>query len=324
MEQHYKARHRAMPLALLGLLPVLATAQNSYSFETDIVPYAEITTGLPFVPDGDGAQVINELEGETFWFYNVPVTFGAQDRLYPFIFGYIIIEVGDDIIVVDGVNQPLEAVDASSAITYAITGTPGNRELVVQWKNWRIEGGSPDNYLNWQIAIHQASGVVEVRYGPNSGSDVVYTDLTGPFCGIAYMPVDFSTCYEKLWVEFNSFDVVLDSVPNFDFDALHNVPTPNTVYRFTPRFAITGIAAAPNAPDLLHACTSSEGDRLLVTLAPQAANGTLDLIDAAGRTVRHWRTTNAHMNLSLAGLPHGLFTLVGTWIGGRAAVRVVR
>ncbi|MBP6391988.1 MAG: hypothetical protein KA175_03315 [Flavobacteriales bacterium] len=320
MEHHYTARHRAI-IALLALLPGVASAQNSYSFEAATAPYTEITTPTPFVPDADGAQLITELYGEVFWFYGVPTTFSSLDPLYPFDTGYIILEIGDDIVAIDAVNQPLEAVDASSSVTYSITGTPGNKELVVQWKNWRIEGDTVSNYLNWQIAIDQASGVVEVRYGPNSGSAVGYTDLTGPYCGIAYMPVDFSSCYEKLWVEHNSFDIVLDSVPNFDLDALHNVPPPNTVYRFTPRFAMTGIAERSEGAGM---GAYVHGDHLMVTLAPEAMNAQLELIDAAGRQVREWTANDVRMALSLEGLPHGVFTLVGAWGDTRSAVRVVR
>lgn len=319
MEHHYTARPCAI-IALLVLLPGVAPAQNSYSFETATAPYAEISSPIPFVPDGVGAQLITELYGEVFWFYGVPTTFSALDPLYPFDTGYIILEMGDDIVAIDAVNQPLEAVDASSSVTYTITGTPGNKQFVVQWKNWRIQGDPPGNYLNWQIAIDQASGVVEVRYGPNSGSAVVYTDLTGPFCGITYMPVDLSSSYEKLWVEHNSFDIVLDSVPNFDFDALHNVPPPNTVYRFTPRFATTGIAERSEEAGM-HAYL--QGERLVVSLAPEAMNAQLKLIDAAGRPVRAWTANDVRMELALDGLPYGVFTLVGAWGGARSAARVL-
>jgi hypothetical protein len=123
-------------------------------------------------------------------------------------------------------------------------------------------------------------------------------------------------------VEHNSFDVVLDSVANFDFDALHNVPTANTLYRFTPRFAITGIDdIAANKP-ALRAWAIENGDQLWVELP--ATSGTLELNDATGRSVGQWAAQGTSMSLPLQGLSRGAFTLSLAGSGGRSTIRFVR
>ncbi|MEO8589001.1 MAG: hypothetical protein ABI432_06520 [Flavobacteriales bacterium] len=305
-------------------LPGLALSQNSYSFDQSTAPYTELVGGTALVPDGQGADIFSELDGETFWFYGLPFTFDANHLIYAFDTGYLIAQNDSSVVAIDGVNQPMEAVDATSTVSYAINGTPGNKELLVQWKNWHMTSGPADNYLSCQIAIDQATGVMEVRYGPNSGSDVVYTDLTGPYCGIAYMPTNFSTCYEKLWVEFNSFDIVLDSVPNFDFDALHNAPPPNTIYRFTPRFSVTGVADVGSAGTGMHAWLSEDGDRLSISLPASAATGTLELFDTMGRCAGRWPVSGASMTLPLQEMSRGSYLLTHTAHGERTGLRFVR
>jgi hypothetical protein len=320
--QHIHTPSRIAPLLAFLFVPGLVAAQNSYSFHQTTAPYVELIGGTPLDPDVNGADIFEELGGETFWFYDMPLTFGPMPRIYAFDIGYIIVEMSSSVVAIDAINQPLQAVDANTATTYGITGSPGNKVLTVQWKNWHISGAPANTYLSSQIKVHQATGVIDVHYGENSGSDVIFNDQTGPFCGITYMPSDFSSCYEKLWVEHNSFDVVLDSTANFDFDALHNVPPANTLYRFTPRFAVTGIDDVSAQGPAFRAWPIEHGDQLRVELP--AGPGTLELHDATGRSIGQWQAVGPNMNLALPSLGRGVFVLTYQGNGIRSAVRFVR
>ncbi len=73
-------------------------------------------------------------------------------------------------------NLAVNAVGAnpSGSVLYQTFGTPGSRSLVVQWTNVssyaQTTAGQPRR-LNFQLALFEASGVVEFRYGSVQGSD---------------------------------------------------------------------------------------------------------------------------------------------------------
>jgi hypothetical protein len=59
----------------------------------------------------------------------------------------------------------------SAPITYATTGTPGNRICKIQWENAgfydEVSNGSANNLMNLQVWIYEV-GVIEVHHGPNT------------------------------------------------------------------------------------------------------------------------------------------------------------
>jgi Divergent InlB B-repeat domain len=62
----------------------------------------------------------------------------------------------------------------AGSVLYQTTGTPGSRNLVVQWTNVssyaQTTAGQPRR-LNFQLALFEATGVVEFRYGNANGAD---------------------------------------------------------------------------------------------------------------------------------------------------------
>ena len=189
------------------------------------------------------------------------------------------IEDAASLIILDGLFTFLEPIDSTSKVTYALNGNSGAHVLVAQWNNWKLANGPDGNYANFQLSLDQATGVAEVRFGPNSGGGVLYNNVNGPNCGIFHAPHSFSQCYGKLWAEGNGDSPTLDSLPNFDFDALMSLPSPNTMYRFTPRSIENAIEEAEVKNSLEHQII----DGSLIIRSIGGAKGSVELIDTAGR-----------------------------------------
>jgi len=300
-------QHLSTPLFLFAATVV--SAQNDYSFEHDQQPYTELTNAVYCDFNSDADDPLPELNGETFMLYDqawtgtssYPITIGGH--------GFIRIETATELVILDGFFTNVVEVDSTSNVSYAITGDAGEKVLTAQWHNIRFATGPADSYLNYQIRLYQATGVVEVHMGPNSGSDMDYTDASGPNCGIFHSPWSFSGCYDKLWVEQDANDPTLDSLPNYDFDALHNLPAPNSVYRFVPRFSVTAVPEASPFNTELDARYDAGSGQLLVALQPDQSTGQLTVIDAAGRVLHTWPAKPGSMVLSVADLPTGPYSL---------------
>ncbi|MBK8340661.1 MAG: T9SS type A sorting domain-containing protein [Flavobacteriales bacterium] len=200
----------------------------------------------------------------------------------------------------------LEPHDQDSEVRYTVTGSNGERTLTVEWYRWHLSNGPAVNFASWQVSLEQSTGIITVHIGPNSGGGPLFTNSSGPNCGIFYSPVDFSSCYEKIWVEGSPDAIVVDSAANFDFDALLGFPDANTMYRFTPRFAITGIAPAPllSAPQL-----EVFGTQLSLHWPSAAAPLDLLILDATGRAVQHATSSQTTWNHDVQLLSPGVYLL---------------
>ncbi len=308
---------------LLLLASATTNAQNAYSFERTQQPYAELMDATFCDFNSDGDDPLPELNGETFVLYgqawtgtsSYPITIGGH--------GFLRIENASALVILDGFFTNIEAVDSMSNVSYAITGEPGARVLTAQWHNIRLVNGPDDSYLNYQIRLYQATGVVEVHMGPNSGSAMDFTDASGPNCGVFHSPQNFSGCYGKLWVEQDANSPTLDSLPNYDFDALHNLPAPNTLYRFTPRFVVN--AVPDRSPfSTLNAVYDGQRQEVLVSTTSEGSGGTFMLLGADGRIVFVRPASPGLMRFAVIDLPPGMYTLVHDSRNGAARWRFVR
>lgn len=312
---------------LLTLLWLCATtiahAQNAYSFEHTQLPYTELPEAVFCDFNSDGDDPLPELNGETFVLYGLPWTGTAS---YPITIGghgFLRIENASALVILDGFFTNILAIDTTSNVSYAITGGPGERLLTVQWHNIRLANGPEDSYLNYQIRLFQATGVVEVHMGPNSGSAMDYTDASGPNCGVFHSPQTFSGCYGKLWVEQDANSPTLDSVPNYDFDALHNLPAPNTLYRFTPRSVVDAVPErSPFAT--LDARYDAAQHEVVVRIEAADAGSRLSVLDARGLVVFEQPVRSGLMRLPVGEFAAGAYTVVHETSGRSASWRFVR
>lgn len=135
---------------------------------------------------------------------------------------------------------------------------------------------------------------------------MVFNDLTGPNCGIFMANSSFTQCYAKLWVEVDPYDPLIDSFPNFDFEALHALPPSGTLYRFIPGAGTAGIAS-PVAPAPIDAFVA--GDALHIRMPDDIRGVPVRLTDASGREVLRARVDGPATVLSLQGLAPGVHVL---------------
>ena len=219
---------------------------QSYSFAQATTSYANLSgaTVIPFSDFDPQSDLfwVNDLIGETFYFYVVPYKFDTSAK-YFFIQsnGDLRIDNDSTLAIIDGAFTYLDSINAQSSVSYKIVGASGSKILKVQWKNMKVRVGQAGNYLNMQIWVYQQNGVVEIHYGPRSANNASGFNInTGPQVGMFLSGFAFTQCLEKLWVNGSPTSPVLDSNANYVFKAMSGIPDAGTLYRFTPRF-LTGI-----------------------------------------------------------------------------------
>lgn len=303
-------------VALFSILN--ATAQTTYTFEQTSVPYVPLAGASTCTFDGNGFDEINELDGQVFQLFGQPFTLVSPYNMAIGARGFLRFDRTSSVVVIDGLFADLLAVDSSSTVTYTLTGAPGSYLLTAQWTNWRMEEGPVGNYANWQISIDQATGIITVHTGPNSGGGLIFTDQTGPNCGVFHANSTFSQCLARVWVEGDPFDPTIDAASNFDFDGLHGFPPDGTLYRFVPS-TLAGIAQEVPAPTF---AAYIAADGLHVDLLSNSPEQELQLVDATGREVLRARVGNDGAVLSVNGLASGVH-LLRTVNGSAASVKLV-
>lgn len=291
---------------LLAALPGRLSAQVSYSFEETALPYQPLDSATTCAFDTDGFDRINELDGELFYLFGVPITLDDDHPLHVGDFGFVRVDNNNDLMIVDGLFTTLEVHDQNTEVRYTVTGPSGARTLTVEWYRWHLSNGPAMNFASWQIRLEQATGIITVHIGPNSGGGTLFTNTSGPNCGVFHAPTSFATCYEKIWVEGQPAAITVDSTANFDFDALFGFPAAHTLYRFTPRFAVTGLT-----PEQHLAAAQLFVDGTFLTLQWPATGAPMDLriLDASGRMVHQDASRGDTWQRSIATLPAGVYVL---------------
>jgi hypothetical protein len=232
----------------LFMLGTNARSQQSYTFEQTTATYADLVGATNIPPGflGTGEYFwFDELIGENFWFYKTPFPLDSIKTIGFQTNGNLRIDNDSSLIIIDGAFTFLDSIDNTSAVSYKIEGSGGNKIIKVQWKNLRLRNGQTDNYMNMQIWVYQAGGIIEFRYGASSASNQSgFSTSKGPNVGMFYAHADLFNnpkMYEKLWLNGSPGSLQLDSNRNFTFKAMAGLPVGGTVYRFVPRFA-TGLS----------------------------------------------------------------------------------
>ncbi len=245
MHTPYTACCAAALAVLHSGTPNLLHAQVSYTFQATTAAYEPLADFTACNFDLEGFDRINELDGKLFHFFGVPFPVGDDHPIHIGDFGFVRVDNDSSLIIVDGLFTTLEPHDQNSEVRYTVAGSPGARTFTVEWHRWQLSNGAEINFASGQVRVEQATGAISIHIGPNSGGTAVFNNISGPNCGIFYSPVDFSGCYEKIWVEGAPDAIAVDSAATYDFDALFGFPEANTLYRFTPRATTTGLPAAP-------------------------------------------------------------------------------
>ncbi|MBX7052876.1 MAG: T9SS type A sorting domain-containing protein [Flavobacteriales bacterium] len=305
-----KKRLFPIVIALLFMFITKNQQAQSYSFELippGVTPYVEIpetSTPAEFIGTLD---VIEELEGETFWFYDVPFTFGGLKTMAMGNAGYMRIDNDSSLIIIDGAFTYMDYIDNTSSMTYSIEGTSGHKIIRMQYRNMKLTSGEADNFVNLQIWYYQETGVVEVHYGPRSENNASgYTSTTGPHAGMFYSADDFSACYEKLWCTGNPNNPTLANTSNYNFLAMYGVPDEGTVFRFTPLFLINAIEVPK---DIVLPRIYPNPTMQWLRVENLSVGTVIELADSYGRHINQFVAAQDNMQLDLSAYEAGLYYL---------------
>lgn len=297
-------------LALVFILKFQTGNTQSYSYELippGVIPYVEIpesSTPAEFIGTLD---IIEELEGETFWFYDVPFTFGGLKTIAMGNAGYMRIDNDSSMIIIDGAFTYMDYVDNTSSTTYSIEGTTGHKIIKMQYRNMKLTSGEANNFLNLQIWYYQENGVVEIHYGARSENNASgYTGTNGPHAGMFYSADDFSVCYEKLWCTGNPNNPTLSTTANYNFQAMSGVPDEGTVFRFTPLFLINAIEPPKDIKlPRIYPNPTTQG----ITIEEISRGAQLQLTDSYGRLITTTFASQEFVKMDLSMYESGVYFL---------------
>jgi hypothetical protein len=213
-----------------------AAAQKvSYDFSMEQGTYQELqgATSVP-MPLGDTlTERYNVgLGGETFNFFRRPYTLSDSSGIQISSMGYIRVENDTSMVIIDGIFGSLVPRDGTSGISYLIDGEPGERIVKAQWKNAAFLTGGTENFTNFQIWLHQKSGLIEIRMGEGYAPRL---DTLGAWMGTFIAPHSFQYMIEKLWIAGRPSKFVLDSSRTIFFQILKELPQSGSIIRLTPR-----------------------------------------------------------------------------------------
>jgi Secretion system C-terminal sorting domain len=230
-------------LFALLLASVTAKAQFYYGFTQYQSTYTEITDGTAATTAAWDDPTFNIPIGFAFTYFGAPYTeiYSDEEIGLGAMLGFKIPGSKIPFLIVDGndiVDRGFVVGQHLSPITYKTLGPPGNQVLIIQWKNAGFLGDLDDDdisvdFTNFQLWLHQATGVIEIRYGPNSITQSSSLDGQGPIVGLLK--------WLNLTNGTNSPDSRLLVGPlanpnfvNFDFglQSIVGIPTSGTVFKF--------------------------------------------------------------------------------------------
>ena len=136
-------------------------------------PELEIPIGFPFSYFGESYDSLFQIDlGSGFVFERFHLD-GPEDVSIPLLFPYVsdIVDRGES----QGVSQ--------SPISYLVEGDAGSRIFKLEYLNAGFfEDFSGEDFINFQLWLYEATGVIEVRFGPRqiTNFNEVHLDWGGP------------------------------------------------------------------------------------------------------------------------------------------------
>lgn len=232
-------------ITLFALMYSIAPLRSqTYSFQATTAPYADLTNPISLnngevwvfpdytIPIGFNFWYFHEYI-DTLYFFEESAAMlttsneegGFHKLLIPF--GSMLIDRGY------GTSQSL------SPLSYELSGEPGNRVLKIEWKNvgfgFEYDAiNTLNDYVNFQLWLYEASGNIELHFGPLSiiHPEFAYIDVSGP--SVALIPEynydEDTLSSSSLWLQGNPENPVM--VQTAEFISLEGNIPPNTVYQF--------------------------------------------------------------------------------------------
>jgi hypothetical protein len=288
--------------------------------------YQEISDGTPLDLFSGWAE-ITAMNGEDLPLTGSSYTLGSERQLWISDAGFLNIdEAPTSTVFISALFTDfggLVPIDASSSLTAAVHGPAGDRHLIIQWKNYRRSDGVSGDFVNFQIQVHQATGTIEMRYGPHEDGNATYSGAAAPNAGYYFANYDASTIYDRIWLLGNSASPTLSTTPVPQFNGVSTIPANGTVYRFTPTWSV-GMQEAGDA-QFFSVRIDPASDRAFLYFVDAGGHGSITLRDMLGRTVMTRPRTNDVVELPMTGLPgRALIIDYVAADGRRQALRCVR
>lgn len=298
-------------VALACALTYVATAQPHFQLSTGIVPYRTLeegTSGLVPIPFGAQAREIHDVIGESFILFGRRFTFGSDARLYVRGRGGVTVVSGQHHYSINALLSFYDTTDANARISYAVEGEPGDRTLIVEWRNGRFIDADSGQYVTFQLGLHQ-SGVVDFHYGPNSLPESYL------FPGFAYMShsIAGSEQYESVYMVAGEPDnpvLIWDTAGTIDIYALNRIPQQGTIFRLTPLPVVSSVPELVDEPFAFVGPVPAT-DRLIVRLKKGTLDDqTIELININGERVYNGELEESEGVIDVSELPGGIYLLI--------------
>ncbi len=255
-------------------------AQSIYTFETENIPYEDLTGSI-------------SLSNGNSWDdpgYSIPIGFDFTISTHTFNTIYVV-EWGAGGTLSSNPNdtgtlpifipiiQDIISLGNSSPISYKIEGTTGNQILKIEWIHFGFFDDSTNNdYMNMQLWLYEGSNIIEYRYGTSqiNNPNESFEGETGPIIGLlTSYNLDTDTLEDNAY--FISGDPTNPTLTVIEANQTNTIPAINgtipsgTVYRFIPetltttdfKFPKTTIFPNPTS-DLLTVTSPSEIENITI------------------------------------------------------------
>ncbi len=192
---------------------------------------------------------------------------------------------------------------AGSLVCFKISGTEGERTLIVEWRNVKMQNSEFNDTINFQIWYYEADQSIEYRYGyMNIQTEQIYHPFGGPRVALGGKLANNSNLGYYLIGDSDNPQLV--SNPGWPSPQLDTPPKDGQVYRFTPQSA-SGISASTHQklhiyPNPTHDIISIEGAKL---------ESVILIRDAIGRILFSSRILGDKQIINIAELQTGIYWL---------------
>jgi hypothetical protein len=189
-----------------------------------------------------------------------------------------------------------------SEFSYLLSGTSGSRLLKLQWKNMGFEFGDSADFINFQVWLYEASGKIEVHFGPSAVKVSAYNGAPGPVIGLLEMNPAFSTIFQQMYLVNSEAS---PTVKTNGIDALTGTPAPNSIYTFT----MTGTSVAGIFPEAKYNASFSSASKLDIQIEGTEKDARAELYSLQGKMLGNTALRNGNNEMLLNQLSTGVYIL---------------
>lgn len=167
--------------------------------------------------------------------FNLTVNDSAFDTLSIEPNGFIKFDKNRAIVTYFGASCKADSNNVFSALSYALTGTQGNRVLKLQYEGVGYQKYNPYEYMNFQVWLYEQDSRIQIHTGPSSYPgifDSLYIDVL-PVIGMINPLMNSAT--SALVISGDPASPAPAPVPaGGSLQYLQFVPPSNRIYTFTP------------------------------------------------------------------------------------------